>query len=83
LHHGVRITDSAIVAAATLSNRYITDRFLPDKAIDLIDEAAARLKMQIDSKPEELDNIDREIVRLKIEQEALKKETDSASKDRL
>ena len=83
LHHGVRIMDSAIVAAATLSNRYITDRFLPDKAIDLIDEAAARLKMQIDSKPEELDNIDREIVRLKIEQEALKKETDSASKDRL
>jgi ATP-dependent Clp protease ATP-binding subunit ClpB len=83
LHHGVRITDSAIVAAATLSNRYITDRFLPDKAIDLIDEASARLKMQIDSKPEELDNIDREIVRLKIEQEALKKETDSASKDRL
>ncbi len=83
LHHGVRITDSAIVAAATLSNRYITDRFLPDKAIDLIDEAAARLKMQIDSKPEELDNIDREIVRLKIEQEALKKETDSASQDRL
>ncbi|WP_424628117.1 ATP-dependent chaperone ClpB [Bradyrhizobium sp. SYSU BS000235] len=83
LHHGVRITDSAIVSAAMLSNRYITDRFLPDKAIDLIDEAAARLKMQIDSKPEELDNIDREIVRLKIEQEALKKETDSASKDRL
>ena len=83
LHHGVRITDSAIVAAATLSNRYITDRFLPDKAIDLIDEAGARLKMQIDSKPEELDNIDREIIRLKIEQEALKKETDSASKDRL
>ncbi|HEX7883490.1 MAG TPA: ATP-dependent chaperone ClpB [Afipia sp.] len=83
LHHGVRITDSAIVAAATLSHRYITDRFLPDKAIDLIDEAGARLKMQIDSKPEELDNIDREIVRLKIEQEALKKETDSASKDRL
>ena len=83
LHHGVRITDSAIVAAATLSNRYITDRFLPDKAIDLIDEAGARLKMQIDSKPEELDTIDRDIVRLKIEQEALKKETDSASKDRL
>jgi ATP-dependent Clp protease ATP-binding subunit ClpB len=83
LHHGVRITDSAIVAAATLSHRYITDRFLPDKAIDLIDEAGARLKMAIDSKPEELDNIDREIVRLKIEQEALKKETDSASKDRL
>ena len=83
LHHGVRITDSAIVAAATLSHRYITDRFLPDKAIDLIDEAGARLKMAIDSKPEELDNIDREIVRRKIEQEALKKETDSASKDRL
>ena len=83
VHHGVRITDSAIVAAATLSHRYITDRFLPDKAIDLIDEAGARLKMAIDSKPEELDNIDREIVRRKIEQEALKKETDSASKDRL
>ncbi len=83
LHHGVRITDSALVAAATLSHRYITDRFLPDKAIDLIDEAGARLKMAIDSKPEELDNIDREIVRRKIEQEALKKETDSASKDRL
>jgi ATP-dependent Clp protease ATP-binding subunit ClpB len=82
-HHGVRITDSAIVAAATLSNRYITDRFLPDKAIDLVDEAAARLKMQVDSKPEELDSIDREIVRLKIEQEALKKERDAASKDRL
>ncbi len=82
-HHGVRISDSAIVAAATLSNRYITDRFLPDKAIDLIDEAAARLKMQVDSKPEELDSIDREIVRLKIEQEALKKETDPGSKDRL
>ena len=80
-HHGVRITDSAIVAAATLSNRYITDRFLPDKAIDLIDEAAARLKMQVDSKPEELDLIDREIVRLKIEQEALKKESDPGSKD--
>ncbi|MPZ56477.1 MAG: ATP-dependent chaperone ClpB [Rhizobiales bacterium] len=82
-HHGVRITDSAIVAAATLSHRYITDRFLPDKAIDLIDEAAARLKMQVDSKPEELDSIDREIVRLKIEQEALKKESDPGSKDRL
>src|SRR5246127_2393481 len=82
-HHGVRITDSALVAAATLSNRYITDRFLPDKAIDLIDEAAARLKMQIDSKPEELDSLDREIVRLKIEQEALKKETDRGSKERL
>ena len=82
-HHGVRISDSAIVAAATLSNRYITDRFLPDKAIDLIDEASARLKMQVDSKPEELDSIDREIVRLKIEQEALKKEKDAGSKDRL
>jgi ATP-dependent Clp protease ATP-binding subunit ClpB len=82
-HHGVRITDAAIVSAATLSNRYITDRFLPDKAIDLIDEAAARLKMQVDSKPEELDSIDREVVRLKIEQEALKKETDPGSKDRL
>jgi ATP-dependent Clp protease ATP-binding subunit ClpB len=82
-HHGVRIADSAIVAAATLSNRYITDRFLPDKAIDLIDEAGARLKMQIDSKPEELDTIDREIMRLKIEQEALKKESDPGSKDRL
>src|SRR5512139_2957810 len=82
-HHGVRISDSAIVGAATLSNRYITDRFLPDKAIDLIDEAAARLKMQVDSKPEELDSIDREIVRLKIEQEALKKEPDPGSKDRL
>ncbi|MDI1344526.1 MAG: ATP-dependent chaperone ClpB [Pseudolabrys sp.] len=82
-HHGVRIADSAIVAAATLSNRYITDRFLPDKAIDLIDEAGARLKMQIDSKPEELDTIDREIMRLKIEQEALKKEKDPGSKDRL
>jgi ATP-dependent Clp protease ATP-binding subunit ClpB len=82
-HHGVRITDSALVAAATLSHRYISDRFLPDKAIDLVDEAAARLKMQVDSKPEELDSIDREIVRLKIEQEALKKETDPASKERL
>ncbi len=82
-HHGVRIADSAIVASATLSNRYITDRFLPDKAIDLVDEAAARLKMQVDSKPEELDLIDREIVRLKIEQEALKKESDPGSKARL
>jgi ATP-dependent Clp protease ATP-binding subunit ClpB len=82
-HHKVRITDGALVAAATLSHRYITDRFLPDKAIDLVDEAAARLRMQIDSKPEELDNLDREIVRMKIEQEALKKEKDSASKDRL
>src|SRR5215469_817823 len=82
-HHGVRITDSALVAAATLSNRYITDRFLPDKAIDLMDEAAARLKMQVDSKPEELDSLDREIIRLKIEQEALKKESDPGSKTRL
>ena len=82
-HHGVRITDSAIVAAATLSNRYITDRFLPDKAIDLIDEASARLKMQVDSKPEELDSIDREVIRLKIEQEALKKEHDPGSRTRL
>ncbi len=82
-HHKVKVTDGALVAAATLSNRYITNRFLPDKAIDLVDEAAARLRMQIDSKPEELDNLDREIVRMKIEQEALKKETDAASKDRL
>src|ERR1700760_1102196 len=82
-HHGVRIADSALVAAATLSNRYITDRFLPDKAIDLMDEAAARLKMQVDSKPEELDSLDREIIRLKIEQEALKKESDAGSKSRL
>jgi ATP-dependent Clp protease ATP-binding subunit ClpB len=82
-HHGVRITDGALVSAATLSNRYITDRFLPDKAIDLVDEAAARLKMQVDSKPEELDSIDREIIRLKIEQEALKKESDPGSKSRL
>ncbi|MFG1416806.1 ATP-dependent chaperone ClpB [Xanthobacter sp. V0B-10] len=83
LHHGVRITDSSLVSAAVLSNRYITDRFLPDKAIDLVDEAASRLRMQVDSKPEELDSLDREIVRLRIEQEALKKETDTASKDRL
>jgi ATP-dependent Clp protease ATP-binding subunit ClpB len=82
-HHGVRITDSALVAATTLSNRYITDRFLPDKAIDLMDEAAARLKMQVDSKPEELDSLDRDIIRLKIEQEALKKENDAGSKSRL
>ncbi len=82
-HHGVRIQDAALVAAATLSNRYITDRFLPDKAIDLMDEAGSRLRMQVDSKPEELDSVDREIVRLKIEAEALKKETDSASRDRL
>jgi ATP-dependent Clp protease ATP-binding subunit ClpB len=82
-HHGVRITDGALVAAATLSHRYITDRFLPDKAIDLVDESAARLKMQVDSKPEELDTLDREIIRLKIEQEALKKESDRGSKERL
>ena len=82
-HHRVRITDSALVSAATLSNRYITDRFLPDKAIDLVDEASARLRMQVDSKPEELDSIDREIVRLKIEQEALKKESDAGSRERL
>ena len=83
VHHGVHITDAAIVAAATLSNRYIADRFLPDKAIDLIDEAASRQRMQVDSKPEELDEFDRRIIQLKIEQEALKKETDAASKDRL
>jgi ATP-dependent Clp protease ATP-binding subunit ClpB len=83
LHHGVRIADAAIVSAATLSNRYIADRFLPDKAIDLIDEAAARLRMQVDSKPEELDELDRRIIQLKIEQEALKKEKDSASMSRL
>ncbi|MCP1221038.1 MAG: ATP-dependent chaperone ClpB [Acetobacter orientalis] len=83
LHHGVRITDGALVSAATLSNRYITDRFLPDKAIDLIDEAASRLRMQIDSKPEELDELDRRIIQLKIEREALRKEEDTASKDRL
>ncbi|MEJ8475735.1 ATP-dependent chaperone ClpB [Roseibium algae] len=83
LHHGVRITDSAIVSAATMSNRYITDRFLPDKAIDLIDEAASRLRMQVDSKPEELDELDRRIIQLKIEREALKKEDDPAARDRL
>jgi len=83
VHHGVRITDSALVAAATLSNRYITDRFLPDKAIDLMDEASSRLRMQVDSKPEELDELDRRIIQLKIEREALKKETDQGSKDRL
>jgi ATP-dependent Clp protease ATP-binding subunit ClpB len=82
-HHKVRITDSALVAAAQLSNRYITDRFLPDKAIDLMDEAASRLRMQVDSKPEELDAVDRGIMQLQIEREALKKETDRASKDRL
>jgi len=82
-HHKVRISDSALVSAAVLSNRYITDRFLPDKAIDLVDESAARLRMQVDSKPEELDELDRRIMQLKIEREALKKETDQASKDRL
>ena len=82
-HHKVRISDSALVAAATLSNRYIADRFLPDKAIDLVDEAASRLRMQVDTKPEELDELDRRIIQLKIEQEALKKETDTASRDRL
>src|SRR5437588_1410180 len=83
LHHGVRITDAAIVAAATLSNRYITDRFLPDKAIDLMDEAASRIRMEVESKPEEIENLDRRIIQLKIEREALKKEQDQASKDRL
>ncbi|MEO7602898.1 MAG: Clp protease N-terminal domain-containing protein, partial [Sphingomicrobium sp.] len=83
LHHGVRITDGAIVAAATLSNRYISDRFLPDKAIDLMDEAASRIRMEVESKPEEIENLDRRIMQLKIEREALKKETDKASKDRL
>jgi len=83
LHHGVRITDGAIVSAATLSNRYITDRFLPDKAIDLVDEAASRLRMEVDSKPEEIDELDRRIIQLKIEREALKKESDEASRDRL
>src|SRR5262249_20408385 len=83
LHHGVRIADAAIVAAATLSNRYITDRFLPDKAIDLMDEAASRIRMQVDSKPEALDELDRRIIQLKIEREALKKESDPASRERL
>src|SRR5437762_7426923 len=83
LHHGVRITDAAIVAAATLSNRYITDRFLPDKAIDLMDEAASRIRMEVESKPEEIENLDRRIIQLKIEREALKKEQDKASQDRL
>src|ERR671924_1414034 len=82
-HHGVRISDSALVASATLSNRYITDRFLPDKAIDLMDEAAARLRMEVDSKPEEIDELDRRLIQLKIEREALKKESDEPSKDRL
>ena len=83
LHHGVRITDGALVAAATLSNRYITDRFLPDKAIDLVDEAASRLRMEVDSKPEEIDELDRRIIQLKIEREALKKESDAPSRERL
>ncbi|MDQ3471128.1 MAG: AAA family ATPase, partial [Pseudomonadota bacterium] len=83
LHHGVRITDAAIVAAATLSNRYISDRFLPDKAIDLMDEAASRIRMEVESKPEEIENLDRRIIQLKIEREALKKENDKASLDRL
>ena len=83
LHHGVRIADAALVSAATLSNRYITDRFLPDKAIDLVDEAASKLRMAIDSKPEYLDEIDRSLIQMKIEREALKKETDQASKERL
>jgi len=83
LHHGVRISDAALVASATLSDRYIADRFLPDKAIDLMDEAASRLRMQVDSKPEELDEIDRRVIQLKIEREALKKESDAASRERL
>jgi ATP-dependent Clp protease ATP-binding subunit ClpB len=83
LHHGVRITDAAIVAAATLSNRYITDRFLPDKAIDLMDEAASRIRMEVESKPEEIEILDRRIIQLKIEREALKRESDAASQDRL
>jgi ATP-dependent Clp protease ATP-binding subunit ClpB len=83
LHHGVRITDGALVAAATLSNRYITDRFLPDKAIDLMDESASRLRMEVESKPEEIEALDRRIIRMKIEREALKRETDAASRDRL
>ena len=83
LHHGVRITDAALVAAATLSNRYITDRFLPDKAIDLMDEAASRIRMEVESKPEAIETLDRKIIQLKIEQLALEKETDAASKDRL
>lgn len=83
LHHGVRIADTALVAAASLANRYISDRFLPDKAIDLVDEAAARLRMQVDSKPEELDELDRRVIQLKIEREALRKESDAASRERL
>ena len=83
LHHGVRITDGALVAAATFSSRYITDRFLPDKAIDLMDEAASRIRMEVESKPEEIEALDRRIIQLKIEREALKRETDTASRDRL
>src|SRR5206468_7213641 len=83
IHHGVTFKDAALVAAAVLSNRYITDRFLPDKAIDLMDEAASRLRMEVDSKPEAIDELDRRIVQLKIEREALKKESDPASRDRL
>src|SRR4029453_15745089 len=83
LRHGVRITDAAIVAAATLSNRYITDRFLPDKAIDLMDEAASRIRMEVESKPKKIENLDRRIIQLKNEREALKKEQDKASKERL
>ena len=83
VHHGVRISDSSLVAAATLSNRYISDRFLPDKAIDLVDEAAARLKMEITSKPEELDEIDRKILQLEMEKLSLQKESDPASRERL
>ena len=83
MHHGVRISDSALVTAATLSHRYITDRFLPDKAIDLVDEAASRLRMEVDSKPEELDALDREILQKQIEAEALRVEDDAASVDRL
>ena len=83
LHHGITISDAALVAAATLSNRYITDRFLPDKAIDLVDEAASRLRMQVDSKPESLDEVDRKLIQLRIEREALKRESDKASRDRL
>src|SRR5207237_1573472 len=83
VHHGVRIKDGALVAPAVLAHRYISDRFLPDKAIDLVDEAAARLRTEIDSKPEELDEVDRKIMQLEIEREALKKETDPASRERL
>ena len=83
MHHGVRIQDAALVAAATLSNRYITDRFLPDKAIDLVDEAASRVRVQIDSMPEELDQLERKRTQLEIEREALKKETTTRAKERL